>query len=195
MIYLSRTGRKVLPGDEVAIAEEYISGEGTYEADGRIYASAVGELDLDTSEKTARVILENPPVVLMDGDVVFADVTDTKPAMAICSVVAQEGKKRSISSETLASVHVSKIASSYVEDAGDLLRAGDLVRAQVIQAEPSVQLTTSGPHFGVIRALCTVCRTPLERKGRDLWCTRCEHDERRKLADDYREFELTKPKH
>ena len=184
----------MLPGDEVAIAEEYMSGEGTYESDGKIFASAVGELDLDPREKTAKVVLDNPPVVLMEGDTVLAEVTDTKPAMAICSVMAQEGRERSVSSETLSSVHVSKIASSYVEDAGDLLRAGDLIRAQVIQAEPSVQLSTSGPHFGVIRALCTVCRSPLERRGRDLWCKRCERKETRKLADDYRDYDPSKGK-
>ena len=194
MIVLARTGRRVLPGDEVAIAEEYMSGEGTYESEGKVYASAVGELDLDAREKTAKVVLDNPPVVLMEGDTVLAEVTDTRPAMAICSVVAQEGNARPVSSETLASVHVSKIASSYVEDAGDLLRSGDLIRAQVIQADPSVQLSTTGPHFGVIRALCTVCRSPLERKARDLWCTRCERKETRKLADDYRDYDPTKAK-
>jgi len=188
---LAKTGRKVLPGDEVAIAEEYMSGEGTYEHEGKVYASAVGELDLDAREKVAKVILENPPVVLIEGDLVLAEVTDVKPAMAIATVVVQEGKDREISSETLASVHVSKIASSYVEDAGDLLRPGDYIRAQVIQAEPSVQLTTSGPHFGVLRALCAVCRSPLDIKGRDLWCSRCERAERRKLADDYRDFTIS----
>ena len=50
MIKLALTGRKVLPGDEVAIAEEYMSGEGTYEMEGKIYASAVGELDLDQAD-------------------------------------------------------------------------------------------------------------------------------------------------
>jgi exosome complex component CSL4 len=180
----------VLPGDEVAIAEEYMSGEGTYEADGKIFASAIGELDLDPKEKVAKVVLENPPVVLMEGDTVIAEVTDVKPAMAICSVVAQEGKERAVSSETLASVHVSKIASSYVEDSGDLMRPGDLIRAQVIQSDPSVQLSTSGPHFGVIRALCMICRSPLDRKDRDLYCKRCERRERRKLADDYRDYEV-----
>lgn len=184
----------MLPGDEVAIAEEYMSGEGTYESEGKIFASAVGELDLDAREKTARVILDNPPIVLMEGDTVLAEVTDTRPAMAICSVVAQEGKARSVSSETLASVHVSKIASSYVEDAGDLLRSGDLIRAQVIQADPSVQLSTTGPHFGVIRALCMVCRAPLEIRGRDLYCKRCERKETRKLADDYRNYDLSEAK-
>ncbi|OGS42735.1 MAG: RNA-binding protein [Euryarchaeota archaeon RBG_16_62_10] len=188
MIALARTGRKVLPGDEVAIAEEYMSGEGTYEREGKIYASAVGELDLDPKEKLAMVYFENPPVVLSEGDVVIAEVTDTKPAMAICSIIAQEGNERAVSSETLASVHVSKLSSSYVEDAGDVTRPGDIVRASVIQVDPSVQLSTAGPHFGVIRALCSRCRSPMEKRGRNLYCERCDRSENRKLADDYRSF-------
>jgi exosome complex component CSL4 len=188
VIQLSKTGRKVLPGDEVAIAEEYMSGEGTYEQDGKIYASAVGELDLDPKEKTASVVLDNPPIVLQEGDVVMAEVTDTKPAMAICSVIAQEGKDRAVSSETLASVHVSKLSSSYVEDAGDVMKAGDIIRAAVIQADPSVQLSTAGPHFGVVRALCSRCRNPLEKKNNRLYCEKCDRTENRKIADDYRAF-------
>ena len=189
MIQLTRTGKKVLPGDEVAIAEEYMSGEGTYEKDGKIFASAVGELDLDAREKLAKVILDNPPVVLQEGDLVIGEVTDAKPAMAIVNVLAQEGRDRAVSSETLASVHVSKLSSSYVEDAGDVMRPGDIIRAQVIQVDPSVQLSTAGPHFGVIRALCGRCRNPMERKGRSLYCEHCDRSENRKLADDYRAFD------
>ncbi|HEX9908677.1 MAG TPA: exosome complex RNA-binding protein Csl4 [Thermoplasmata archaeon] len=177
-----------MPGDEVAIAEEYMSGEGTYESEGKIFASAVGELDLDPREKVAKVIFENPPIVLQEGDVVVAEVTDTKPAMAICSIIAQEGKDRAVSSETLSSVHVSKISSSYVEDSGDVMRPGDIIRATVIQADPSVQLSTAGPHFGVIRALCGRCRSPLEKRAKNLYCERCDRTETRKLADDYRNF-------
>lgn len=188
MIPLAKTGRRVLPGDEVAIAEEYMSGEGTYELEGRVYASAVGELDLDPNEKLVKVVLDNPPVVLTEGDVVIAEVSDTKPAMAICNIVAQEGNERAVSSELLSSVHVSKMSSSYVEDAGDVMRSGDLIRATVIQAEPSVQLSTAGPHFGVIRALCGRCRSPLEKKGRGLYCEKCDRTENRKLADDYRNY-------
>ncbi|UCE46109.1 MAG: exosome complex RNA-binding protein Csl4 [Methanobacteriota archaeon] len=180
-----------MPGDEVAQAEEYMAGEGTYEdKDGRIYSSAVGELDIDEREKVVRIKPDNPPVVLIEGDTVIAEISDVKPAMAICFIVSQEGRRREVSSETLAAVHVSKIASSYVEDAADLLRPGDLIRAKVIQALPSVQLTTSGPHLGVLRALCSSCRTPLERKGERLYCERCERNETRKISDDYRSFEI-----
>ena len=190
MILLAKTGRRVLPGDEVAIAEEYMSGEGTYELNGKVYASAVGELDLDPREKVAKVVLDNPPVVLSEGETVIGQVTDAKPAMAIVSIIALEGSARSVSSETLASIHVSKLSSSYVEDAGDVMRPGDIVRATVIQVEPSVQLSTAGPHFGVIRALCSRCRNPLEKRGHSLYCERDDLTENRKIADDYRNFEL-----
>jgi exosome complex component CSL4 len=174
----------------VAQAEEYMAGEGTYEDNnGKVYASAVGELQVDEAEKLVKVVPDNPPIVLVEGDTVIADVTDVKPAMAICLIVSQEGRRREVSSETLAAVHVSKISSSYVEDAGDLIRPGDLIRGKVIQALPSVQLTTSGPHQGVIRALCTSCREPLDKKGEKLFCERCERTEVRKIADDYRNFE------
>lgn len=191
MITLPKTVRRVLPGDEVAQAEEYIAGEGTYEdKNGKVYASAMGDLEVDEAEKMVKVVPSNPPIVLIEGDTVIADVTDVKPAMAICSIVSQVGKRREVSSETLSAVHVSKIASSYVEDAGDLLRPGDLIRGKVIQALPSVQLTTSGPHLGVLRALCTSCRQPLGLKGEELYCERCERTEVRKVADDYRDFEV-----
>lgn len=190
MIQLAKTGRRVLPGDEVAIAEEYMSGEGTYELNGKVYASAVGELDLDPREKVAKVVLDNPPVVLSEGETVIGQVTDAKPAMAIVSIIALEGSERSVSSETLASIHVSKLSSSYVEDAGDVMRPGDIVRATVIQVEPSVQLSTAGPHFGVIRALCGRCRNPLEKRGHSLYCERDDLTENRKIADDYRSFEM-----
>ena len=190
MIKLAKTGKRVLPGDEVAQAEEYMAGEGTYEdKDGKIYSSAVGELDVDEREKIVKIAPDNPPIVLIEGDTVIANVTDVKPAMVICMIVSQEGKTREVSSENLAAVHVSKISSSYVDDAADLMRPGDLMRAKVIQALPSVQLTTSGPHLGVIRALCSSCRMPLEKKGDKLYCKRCERTETRKMSDDYRDFE------
>jgi exosome complex component CSL4 len=191
VIKLAKTGKRVLPGDEVAQAEEYMAGEGTYEdKDGKICSSAVGELDVDEREKIVKIAPDNPPIVLIEGDTVIANVTDVKPAMVICMIVSQEGRTRDVSSENLAAIHVSKISSSYVDDAADLMRPGDLMRAKVIQALPSVQLTTSGPHLGVIRALCSSCRMPLEKKGDKLYCKRCERTETRKMSDDYRDFEI-----
>jgi len=179
------TKRTVLPGDEVAVAEEYMPAEGTYEQDGKILSNLAGELELDNERMEARVSARNPMVVLKNGDSVFCRVTDVRASMAICEILAAEGRDRGITGETSATIHISKLSAEYVQDVGREMRPGDLVRAKVIQTKPSVQLSTQEPHFGVVRALCRKCRSPLVCQGKSLRCDPCERVESRKLADDY----------
>jgi exosome complex component CSL4 len=180
-----KTKRPVLPGEEVAEAEEFLPAEGTYEEDGKIYAAFAGELELDTDEHVASVKAYNEMAELKAGDSVFCEVTDVRSMMAICDVVAVEGRERGITGDTNGTIHVSKLSMEYIQDAGREMRPSDLIRAKVIQAKPSVQLTTASEHFGVVKALCRRCRAPLVRKDRALYCNNCERTETRKIADDY----------
>ena len=61
------TGKQVLPGDEIAVEEEYVASEGTYVRDGKIYAAQVGTLVLDDNECVAKVVSFNPPNILQIG--------------------------------------------------------------------------------------------------------------------------------
>lgn len=178
--------KEVFPGDEVAVEEEYLASEGTFTHDGKIYAAQIGILELDAGEMTARVISPNPPNVLKEGDVVFATVADTKSTMATADVVATDGSLRDVGGETYATIHVSKISPGYTDDVSRELRKGDRIRAQVIGIKPSLQLSTKDEHFGVVRSLCSKCRSELVRKGKtQLYCEHCERSYTRKLADDY----------
>ncbi|NLI73714.1 MAG: exosome complex RNA-binding protein Csl4 [Euryarchaeota archaeon] len=174
-----------MPGEEVAVAEEYMPDRGTYESDGRILSALAGELELDRDNMVARVLASNPMNILKEGDSVFCRVTDVRASMAICDIQGVEGKDRTITGETSGTIHISKLSSEYVQEVGREMRPGDLVRAKVIQTVPSVQLSTQEPHFGVVRALCRKCRSPMILKGRSLRCEPCERVENRKLADDY----------
>lgn len=178
--------RKVIPGELVATAEEYLAGFGTYEDDGMIYSSAVGSLELDDRNKVARLRFDNPPNAIWIGDKVFCEVTNVRPSMVICSVFAVEGTPRGVTGETSATIHVSKLSNRYVEDASQALRITDIARGEVIQARPSIQLTTAKPHLGVVFARCKHCREPMEHKDDRLYCPKCETTEYRKLARDYR---------
>ena len=177
--------KMVLPGDEVAVSEEYMPAEGTYETDGKIVASLAGELKLDDEKMEAKVVTSNPPLVLKNGDSVFCRITDVRASMAICEIFAVEGKDREIAGDTSGTIHVSKISSEYVQDVGREYRPGDLIRARVIQTKPSVQLTTQESHFGVVKASCRRCRGALTKQGKSLHCTPCDRMEGRKIADDY----------
>src|SRR5437870_12972197 len=113
--------------------------------------------------------------------------------MAEATIAAVHGSKREITGETEGAIHVSKISNDYVDDIHNAFHLGDIVRAKVIQVKPSLQLTTAEPTLGVVKALCSVCRGPLEMRGRELYCPRDERSERRKLAADYADLKLSVP--
>ena len=179
------TGPLVFPGEEVAVEEEYVAAEGTFAENGIIYASQIGELELDDEEYVARVRSHNPPNILEVGDIVYAVVADIRNTMATADVVGKAGVDRTLGGETYATIHVSKISPGYTDDVSRELRKGDRIRAVVTGTSPSLQLSTKDDHFGVIRSLCGTCKTELRKKGNGLYCEKCEKTTPRKLADDY----------
>ncbi len=185
--------KMVLPGDQIAVAEEFEPGEGTYERNGLVFASTPGVLQLDEQNRIARVRAFNPPAELQVGDIVYCVVDDIRGMMATATVMAIHGRARQISGETDGTIHISNVSEEYTEDIRDMYHLGDVIRAKVIQTKPSVQLTTAEPDLGVVKALCSQCRGPMELRGRDLYCPRCERTERRKTARDYNDLKLDVP--
>jgi exosome complex component CSL4 len=175
----------VFPGDELAVSEEYIAGEGTLDENGKIYASTVGMVALDSRERVLRVKAFNPPVQLRKGDDVIAVVRGTRESMGMADVVLVEGKERSVSGDTNGSIHVSKVSSSYTKSVKGAFYIGDIIRAKIISTDPSLQLATDGNRYGVMKGFCTTCRLPMVKKGNDLHCENCDSTDRRKIASDY----------
>ena len=185
--------KMVLPGDQIAVAEEFEPGEGTYERNGLVFASTPGVLDLDAANRVARVRPFNPPAELHVGDIVYGVVDDIRGMMATATVSAIHGRTRQISGENEGTIHISNVSEEYTEDIHDMFRLGDIIRAKVIQVKPSVQLTTAEADLGVVRAVCSTCRGPLELRGSELYCQRDERTEQRKLARDYADLKLSVP--
>ena len=180
----------VFPGDEVAVEEEYIASDGTFAENGVIYASQIGVLELDDDNCVARVISPNPPNILAVGDIVYAVVADIRNTMATADVVGKDGVDRTLGGETYATIHVSKISQGYTDDVSKELRKGDFIRAKVTGIKPSLQLTTKDDHLGVIRSLCSKCKTEMVKKGTGLVCPECKYSVPRKLADDYGDVKI-----
>ncbi len=185
MITLKKEKKIVVPGEEIAITEEFLSGEGTYEQKGSIFSSYLGRLNLDAEEMVAKVDPINPLVKLKVGDIVLARVEDVKSSMVIANIVGVEGIPRSVSGETLGALHVSKISEGYTSDVWKEFRIGDVIRAKVVQVKPSLQLATDRPNLGVLIGLCTKCRMPLIKMDKTLVCKNCQRTELRKMAPDY----------
>jgi len=177
--------RLVIPGEVVGASEEYVSGEFTYEKDGSIYSAVLGELHIDPKDKVVKVNPLNPPNTIRTGSIVIGMVTGLRSSMAIVDVQKVEGTERQITGDTNGTLQVSKVQESYTKDIRDEFHVGDFIRARVMQVNPSLQLTTAGQNLGVIRGLCSRCRAPMVKKGRDLYCEPCDRTETRKAAADY----------
>jgi exosome complex component CSL4 len=134
--------------------------------------------------------LANTPSILKEGESVICEVKGMMESMIIVEIIHVPGKKRSISGLRSASIHISNLAEGYVEEIGKEYRMGDIIRAKVIQAKPSVRLSTVGREYGVIKSFCMRCRHPLKKKGSALECPRCGRVETRKMAIDYGEGNL-----
>lgn len=187
------TNKIVLPGEQVSTSEELLPGDGTFEEDGIIRASRVGTYIID--EKYRRAIvkpLTSIPVELKRGDIVLAEVGSVKSNMVIADVIHVIGKNRSISGDTNGTLRVSEISTGYVRDPSTEYAPGDIIRAKVTQVKPSLQLATKDRDLGVIKAMCTKCRHPLVRRGNVLECNNCRNKEKRKIANDYGNYDLDK---
>ncbi|MGA9840174.1 MAG: exosome complex RNA-binding protein Csl4 [Thermoplasmata archaeon] len=172
----------VLPGDYLGAAEEFLPGRGTYEDRGRIYASVLGTPRIDPQDRTVHVTPRNAIPEIAEGDLVYARVDELKAAMAICTVIATGTSHRTVPGAPEGTVHISKAKDGYTESLSTEFAIGDVVVARVLQAHPSVKLTTAPSNLGVVSAHCQVCHALLTPGPKELVCPRCGHHERRKLA-------------
>ncbi len=175
----------VLPGEVVGTSEEFLPGEGTFEEDGKIISSNLGIVKYNEKDMSVSTEPLNPIVTVEKGDIVIGVVTGVRETMVIVDIKKVEGKDRGITGETLGTIHVSKASQGYTKDLRKEFRIGDVLRAKVMQAKPSIQLTTAYPEYGVVKALCTKCRAPMLRKGTMMYCPKCERTETRKISSLY----------
>ncbi len=171
-----------LPGDYLGPAEEFLPGRGAYENRGRIYASVLGTPIVNPQDRTVRVDPRNGVPEITEGELVFARVDELKSAMAICTVLGTTTSARTVPGTPEGTIHISKAKDGYTESLSDVFAVGDIVLARVLQARPSVKLSTASGNLGVVAARCQVCHALLVRSGKGLVCPRCGHEETRKLA-------------
>ncbi|KYC49651.1 MAG: Exosome complex component Csl4 [Candidatus Methanofastidiosum methylothiophilum] len=178
----------VIPGDYIGVAEEFLPGNGAYEDNGKIYATLVGNLELDMSRRSANVYSKTNVVPqIKEGDIVYGEVVSVKPQMVYVDLLALEGyTDKKLSANTKARIYVSQTSKQYVKSISTEFRNGDIVRARVVDTKgDAVRLSTAEDSLGVIRAVCSVCKKTLEIKDGKLECSYCSSKETRKTADDY----------
>lgn len=179
-------GNVVIPGDFLATSEEYSPGDGTFDRDGNIYSSVVGEVKIDRLRRLISVIprTKTPPVPRI-GSILYGRIVDIKESMVIVEPVLMEGGgDRSVATANMWVIHISNVKNGFVSDLGREFGYMDIIRAKVVDPR-MLRLSTVPRDCGVVKAFCPVCKVGLRRKNNALECPRCKRIEIRKLSSEY----------
>ncbi len=186
---MSKTPREmvqsVFPGDKLGVVEQFLPGTGTYEEEGTIYANFTGTAKVDLKNKRVTVVPNTRiPQLPKEGATVLASVTHAQEKMATVSIWKIEDKV--LQNPFTAILHISSSSPRYERNMSDVCKAGDILRARVIDMTTRIpQLTTAGRGLGVVKAFCSRCGAVLEFTNRRLQCPSCGNLEGRRLAEDY----------
>ena len=176
----------VVPGEEICIVEEFLPVNGAYDdGNGNVRSAYIGapEYDVNNHLVSVKKLIERPRLPTVD-DNVLALVIDVKDNVGTCKIFEIEGYGR-LNVLFTGKLHVTQVSTMYIKSLYDVIRNGDIIRARVLNSNPPYLLSIKGREYGVIRALCSQCLSPLLLKGFTLYCPRCRREEKRKVAFKY----------
>ncbi|MFW5928233.1 MAG: exosome complex RNA-binding protein Csl4, partial [Thermoplasmatota archaeon] len=129
-------------------------------------------------------------VELEEGDIIYGQVSRRKNSLVNIDIDLVERESRDILRELEGSIHISKVSNDYTDNLKQEYLVGDIVRAKVVQIEPTIRLSTEGKTYGVVKGYCSNCRKPAEKKGNKLYCSNCDRTENRKISSVYGKIKM-----
>ena len=178
----------VMPGDKLGIIEQYLPGEGTYDDNGEIKSSVLGNVKINQKMKVISVESDAKPALLKVGDVVYGQITDIKSQRANVKIDCIKDNARPLALPYMGAIHISQAKKDYLEKLSDAFRIGDIVQAKVVKITgDNVDLGTVDDDCGVLKAMCTRCRDYMHttKKQNELQCNTCNKKEKRKISKNY----------
>ena len=174
----------VLPGDELAISEEYLPGKYAYDDSGRIRALLAGRVVEDMVNREISVKPAAVARTLAVGDYVTGQVEAVQSNSAGVRIYYHNGKptEKGFSGMLL----LRREPPGRGARTRTYVKLGDIVRARVSSTlNAIIQLSIDDPRSGVIFALCGKCGRPLLGAGNRAKCEECGNVEERKFANDF----------
>lgn len=179
----------VVPGEFLGTEEEFISGRRTYEHDGKIYSSNVGQVEIG-NDFSIKVKSEKKEIFPQIGDEVVGVITDINEPLVVVSGEYLIKKGEIIPFKMRALVHASRVTGHYLDQCSKVLKLRDVVIGKIVSMRGKIDLSLESPVHGVLHANCSRCRSYLEKINTGLYCTHCQKTETRKLSSKYGDFSL-----
>jgi exosome complex component CSL4 len=176
----------VLPGDKVAVSEEFLPGKHTYDAGGAIRALTSGTIEKDTKSMEISVKPAVEPEIIRVDDWVTGQVEATQANSANVHIYFHNGKPTYKDFSGMLNLR-GLSGGGRGQRRTTPVKQGDIVRCRVFSLlNGIIHLTIEEPDMGVVKAMCGNCGRPLLRgSSTRAKCDECGNVEDRKLAGDF----------
>ena len=167
-----------IPGEKIALIEEYLPGENTYEENDTIRATVIGDVKMDKSERLASINRQKQISVPKVGDIVIGVVEANLPSMIAIMIKFVNGKKANSDLECICVTrHIRK---------KNVALAKDVVKVEIIShINGTIHASIDSQELGVLFTKCRKCFGTVVKMRDAVKCKDCGWIDDRKLALDF----------
>ncbi len=175
-----------LPGDKLAVSEEFLPGQHTYDDSGYIRALRAGSVRRDVKSMEISVKPAAEPEIIKVDDWVTGQVEGAQANSANVHIYFLNGKPTYKDFSGMLSLRGLSGGGRGARRTTPV-KMGDIVRCRVFSLlNGIIHLTIDEPDMGVVSAMCGNCGRPLLRgSATKAKCDECGNVEERKLAKDF----------
>lgn len=172
------SGRQALPGDKIAIIEEFETGQNTFDDGHTIRSLVVGTPEFDKTNRVAKISEMKKPAVPKTGNVIIGNVSALMNNMFAINVMFIDGKPTHAGLEVICQARGAKKRI--------MVRVGDVATAKVISLMNGViHAVINEPDLGVLFTKCNMCAGKVVPIGSNVKCVECGYIEERKLSSKF----------
>ncbi|MDG6989364.1 MAG: exosome complex RNA-binding protein Csl4 [Nitrososphaerota archaeon] len=179
----------VLPGDRLAVSEEFLPGSHTYDSSGLIRSLTAGSVVKDAKSMEISVKPAAEPELFRVDDWVTGQVEATQANSANVHIFFHNGKPNHKDFSGMLSLRGLSGGGRGERGARRTtpVKSGDIVRCRVFSlVNGIIHLNIDEPDMGVVSALCGICGKPLQRgSATKVKCDECGNVEDRKRTRDF----------
>jgi len=175
----------VLPGDKIAVIEEYEAGNNTCD-DGHIVRSTViGESEIDQKERIVNVKNQNTTSIPETGDIVIGTVEAVMGSMIAVLINYINSKP--------VKAQVECICATRSIRKKNVALVKDLVKLKIIgHLNGAIHATMQDPELGVLFTKCRKCGMDVKPLRDIVKCVECGWTDDRKLSSDFLKTDFLK---
>ena len=174
-----------IPGEKIAAIEEYLPGDNTFEDNDSIRAATIGEINLDSSERSASINRQTQITVPKVGDIIIGVVEANLPSMIAIAIKFVNGRKVNSDLECICVTrHIRK---------KNIALAQDVVKAEIIShINGTIHASIDSPELGVLFTKCRKCFGTVVKMRDGVKCKDCGWIDDRKLSTEFGKSDFLK---